>query len=190
MAPGELWYGDFGQKHSVVNESSVTRVHMVIDVLINKYLLDLFPRGFVKRHIGRGITHYRAPLTPSRGKLTTYACKFVVPAQLVSMFAPILRLGASSPARSLVEEASRTGVLAQVRVANDQLYVSALGRRLLRLVPLTEDTCALADWPLGVMLHFHRRGNSVRHLRLELRLPSGAGPSPKRELIPLQVLES
>ena len=37
--PGELWYGDFSKVHSIKNNSSVVRVHMVIDVQINDFVL-------------------------------------------------------------------------------------------------------------------------------------------------------
>ena len=188
-APGELWSGDFSQKHSVVNESSITRVHMVIDVLINKFILDLFPAGFVETHIGDGITRYHRPLAARGRALKRYACEFGVPPELVSMFAPVLKFDTSPAVKRLVDEASRTGVLARIRVAKDQLYLTALGRKLLRLVPIAKETCALADWPQGIMLHFERRGESIRGLRLELRLQSGSA-SGARNLIPLPVLGS
>jgi Aspartyl/Asparaginyl beta-hydroxylase len=188
-APGEIWYGDFSQKHSVVNESPITRVHMVIDVLINKFLLDLFPAGFVETHIGDGITRYRRPLAARGPELKRYACEFGVPPELVSMFAPVLKFDASPSVKSLVDEASRTGVLARIGVAKDRLYLTACGRTLLHLVPIAKETCALAEWPAGIMLHFERRGENIRGLKLELRLQRGSASSP-RNLIPLAVLAS
>jgi hypothetical protein len=184
MAPGELWYGDFSRKHSVVNESQVTRVHMVIDVLINDFLLNLFPAGFVDRHVGEKITFHRRPLSVRARQLERYVCEFAVPPELVSMFAPVLRFDASPSVRTLVEEASRTGVVARIRVVNGQLYLEACGRTLVRLVPLAEDTCALAQWPLGVMLHFERNDESIRRVNLELRMQSDS-----RSIVPLPVLD-
>jgi len=189
MAPGELWYGDFSRKHSVVNESPVTRVHMVIDVLVNEFMLDLFPAGFVERHIGEAITQYRPPLAVRGRELQRYACDFAVPSELVSMFAPVLRFDASESMRGLVDEAVRTGVLARIHMVDERLYLSACGRRLVRLVPVGDDTCALAQWPLGVMLHFKRSEDRVRALSLELRMQNGAGQNP-RTVIPLPVVES
>ena len=49
MNPGELWYGDFSKVHSVKNNSQVVRVHMVIDVQINDFVLNLFPADFIAR---------------------------------------------------------------------------------------------------------------------------------------------
>jgi hypothetical protein len=44
MAPGELWFGDFGRTHSVENRSHITRVHMVLDSYVNEGLLALLPK--------------------------------------------------------------------------------------------------------------------------------------------------
>ncbi|OUS28375.1 hypothetical protein A9Q99_12700 [Gammaproteobacteria bacterium 45_16_T64] len=40
---GECWFGDFSQTHRLHNRSQVTRVHLVIDCLVNDELLSLFP---------------------------------------------------------------------------------------------------------------------------------------------------
>ena len=189
MAPGELWYGDFSRKHSVVNESPVTRVHMVIDVLINEFVLNLFPAGFVAAHVGESVTRHRPPLAVRGRELQRYACDFAVPPELVSMFAPVLRFDASESVRSLVDAATRTGALARIRVVDGRLYLAACGRRLVRLVPVADGTCALARWPLGVMLHFEWSDDRVRGLHLELRMQNGAGPNP-RNLIPLPIVDS
>ncbi len=41
--PGELWYGDFSQVHSVENRSPVVRYHLVIDACLTPGVLSLFP---------------------------------------------------------------------------------------------------------------------------------------------------
>jgi len=52
---GELWYGDFSRVHSVKNDSQIVRVHMVIDVQINDFVLSLFPEDFIARRRAEGI---------------------------------------------------------------------------------------------------------------------------------------
>ena len=43
---GRLWYGDFGRVvHTVTNSAAQSRVHLVIDCLINSMLLDAFPES-------------------------------------------------------------------------------------------------------------------------------------------------
>jgi hypothetical protein len=41
--PGSLWYGDFSLPHRVENDGPGHRVHLVVDALPTKELLDLFP---------------------------------------------------------------------------------------------------------------------------------------------------
>jgi mannose-6-phosphate isomerase-like protein (cupin superfamily) len=44
MRPGEAWYLDFNRPHSVRNESTIDRVHLVIDCIVNEWMRSLFPR--------------------------------------------------------------------------------------------------------------------------------------------------
>ena len=41
MAEGELWFLNFNKYHSVDNRSSVDRIHLVIDCVINDWLRQL-----------------------------------------------------------------------------------------------------------------------------------------------------
>lgn len=41
--PGSLWFGDFSRPHRVENHGPGRRVHLVVDVMPSKALLDLFP---------------------------------------------------------------------------------------------------------------------------------------------------
>lgn len=41
MAPGELWFLNFNKYHSVDNRSSVDRIHLVIDCVVNDWLRQL-----------------------------------------------------------------------------------------------------------------------------------------------------
>ena len=45
--PGEVWYGDFSFPHHLENRSQVNRVHMVLDLVVNDFLIGLFPKGYV-----------------------------------------------------------------------------------------------------------------------------------------------
>lgn len=56
MAPGELWYLDNSFPHSVYNESTIYRAHILIDCCpMNNYLLSLFPKDmkyyYLFRHL-------------------------------------------------------------------------------------------------------------------------------------------
>lgn len=45
MAPGELWYLRLSDVHSVDNRGTVDRVHLVIDVRVNRWLMALLEAG-------------------------------------------------------------------------------------------------------------------------------------------------
>ncbi len=44
MQPGEVWYADFNQPHSVHNRGLIDRIHLVIDGEVNGWVDDLFAR--------------------------------------------------------------------------------------------------------------------------------------------------
>lgn len=43
MKPGELWYCDFSRQHWVENRSPVSRVHLMLELVVNDWLRQLFP---------------------------------------------------------------------------------------------------------------------------------------------------
>jgi hypothetical protein len=86
--PGELWYGDFSLPHWVANRSSVVRVHMVIDVEINHWLLGLFPAPFIERvnAEGDGIATVKTPIAGRDDELVGFACDFKMPSDVMPLF--------------------------------------------------------------------------------------------------------
>ena len=86
MNPGELWYGDFSKVHSVKNNSPVVRVHMVIDVQINDFVLSLFPEDFIARRRAEGISITTEPIPASEAELRRFACDFRIPGEFMPMF--------------------------------------------------------------------------------------------------------
>lgn len=49
MAPGECWYINADLPHSVVNRGTTERVHLVIDCLVDDWLLGLLPEAEIRR---------------------------------------------------------------------------------------------------------------------------------------------
>lgn len=45
---GKLYYGDFSFPHSIINNSKINRIHLIIDTKINDDLLNLFPKEFLQ----------------------------------------------------------------------------------------------------------------------------------------------
>lgn len=42
MRPGELWFVDVSQPHSVANRGAASRVHLVLDCVVNEWLFRVF----------------------------------------------------------------------------------------------------------------------------------------------------
>jgi len=42
MRAGECWYVNFNLPHSIINNSQVNRIHLVIDVVVNDWIKDIF----------------------------------------------------------------------------------------------------------------------------------------------------
>jgi hypothetical protein len=186
-AAGELWYGDFSRVHSVKNDSPVVRVHMVIDVQINDFLLDLFPADFVSRRRAEGISVTREPLPASESELRRFACDFRIPRELM----PMLVIG--KPLAALVR-----GATAAARVIDGKLTVLINNEPAFLLNRLSKDTFSIAGLPPGITLQFHEEGNAVRQVVLDLkgvpadlysaRLGVLTGPSIAERRVPLPVL--
>jgi len=41
MRPGECWYVNVDQMHSVLNRGATRRVHLIIDVVVNDWLREI-----------------------------------------------------------------------------------------------------------------------------------------------------
>jgi hypothetical protein len=72
---GELWYGEFSEEHEVKNGGRAARTHLVIDVLITKELLKLFPKKFLPKEI----TYAPRALELSRKELQRFEGEFEIP---------------------------------------------------------------------------------------------------------------
>src|SRR5262249_44878642 len=115
---GELWYGDFSKPHWLRNESDVLRVHLVIDVEIDEWVLGLFPEDFVERRRaeGSGISLRRTPIPARDEDLRRFECSFHVPGEVMPLF---------GGGRKLAELAA--GADASARVQDGRLVVSLDG---------------------------------------------------------------
>ena len=51
--PGELWFGDFAFPHRVRNTSRETRIHLVLDLVVNPFVRGLFPADFEYARVDR-----------------------------------------------------------------------------------------------------------------------------------------
>jgi Aspartyl/Asparaginyl beta-hydroxylase len=155
---GELWYGDFSKVHSVKNNSPIVRVHMVIDVQINDFILGLFPPDFVERRRAEGISITTEPMPASEAELRHFACDFKIPGQFMPMFV------IGKPLASLAK-----GANAAVRLIDGQLTVLIDGAPAFRLERLADETFGISGLPPGMTLQLKRENHVVREVLLHMK---------------------
>jgi hypothetical protein len=156
--PGELWYGDFSKVHSVKNDSSIVRVHMVMDVQINDFVLSLFPPDFIERRRAEGISITTDPMPASESELRRFACDFRIPGEFMPMFV------IGKPLASLAK-----GAEASVRLIDGELTVLIDGAPAFRLDRLEDETFGISGLPPGMKLQLKRENHIVREVMLHMK---------------------
>lgn len=155
---GELWYGDFSRVHSVKNDSQIVRVHIVIDVLINDYLLSLFPEDFVARRRAEGISVTRETMPASEADLRRFICDFRIPGEYMPMFV------IGKPLSTLVK-----GAVGSVRLMNGELMVMVNNEPSFRLEQVSDDTFNISGLPPGITLQFKEEDHVIREVALNMK---------------------
>jgi hypothetical protein len=155
---GELWYGDFSKIHSVKNDSQIVRVHMVIDVQINDFVLSLFPPDFVERRRAEGMSITTDPLPASEAELRQFPCDFRIPGEFMPMFV------IGKPLTSLAK-----GAEASVRLIDGKLTVLIDGAPAFRLERLEHETFGISGLPPGMKLELRRDNHVVKQVFLHMK---------------------
>jgi len=156
--PGELWYGDFSKVHSVKNDSDIVRVHMVIDLQINAFLLNLFPPDFVERRRAEGISITTDPVPASEAELRKFACDFHIPGELMPMFV------IGKPLSSLAK-----GGEATIRLIEGKLTVLIDNAPAFCLERRGEESFGISGLPPGMTLQLKRENQVVREVVLNMK---------------------
>ena len=156
--PGELWYGDFSKVHSVKNDSQIVRVHIVIDVQINDFLLNLFPADFLAKRKAEGISMTQEPMPASATELRRFACDFKIPGEYMPMF--VIGKPLSTLAR---------GAVAAVRLIDGKLAVLFDNEPAFRLDRVSEDTFSISGLPSGMTLQFKEQNSVVKEAILQMK---------------------
>ncbi|MBV8845199.1 MAG: aspartyl/asparaginyl beta-hydroxylase domain-containing protein [Bryobacterales bacterium] len=155
---GELWYGDFSRVHSVLNNSPIIRVHMVIDVQINDFVLGLFPADFIERRRAEGISMTREPIPASEAELRRFICDFRIPGELMPMFV------IGKPLSTLTK-----GGVASVRLMGAELTISINNEPAFRLERISDEIFGISGLPPGITLQFQERDHVMREVALNLK---------------------
>jgi hypothetical protein len=156
--PGELWFGDFSKVHSVKNNSPIVRVHMVIDVQINDFILSLFPEDFIERRRAEGISITREPMPASDSELRRFACDFRIPGEFMPMFV------IGKPLTSLAK-----GAHAAVRLIDGKLTVLIDHAPAFHLKRISDEIFGISGLPSGMTLQLRRENHVVRDVVLHMK---------------------
>jgi hypothetical protein len=78
---GRLWFGDFNRPHYVRNTGDQPRVHLVIDVMVTRALLELFPATYRQELPLMDVLFAREPVPLRDDDLAGLRCTLPVPAQ-------------------------------------------------------------------------------------------------------------
>jgi quercetin dioxygenase-like cupin family protein len=155
---GELWYGDFSMNHWVKNESSITRVHMVMDVQINDFVLSLFPEDYIERRKAEGISLTRGAMSATETDLRRFLCDFQVPGE----FMPLFTIGKEM--MTLMK-----GARAGIRLIDGTLQVLLDNEPAFALERVGENTFGLVGVPAGVTLEILEMDRKIQEVRLNLK---------------------
>lgn len=153
---GQLWYGNFAKPHRVMNNSPLDRIHMIVDVCINDFVLSLFPEDFVSQVRANGIIEHQEPVNLSQENLKEFECKFLIPAALMK---GIFETDDGIPGEF---EAS-------IRLLKEQIVFFIEERPLISLVPISATRFCFNGWSCERYLEFELFNNSVSNLQLVIR---------------------
>jgi aspartyl/asparaginyl beta-hydroxylase (cupin superfamily) len=62
MKAGRLYYANFSKLHSVVNGGATTRIHLMLDLLVNDWLAQFFPALTVMEKMHCALQRHTLPL--------------------------------------------------------------------------------------------------------------------------------
>lgn len=153
---GELWYGDFSLPHRVENNSPVNRVHMIIDVTLNDFVLGLFPPDFVAGLEEGGIVMHEDPITLPAAELARFQCGFVIPAGLMK---GIFEMDDGIPGQ----------FHGSIRSVGDELVLFVDERPLIALYPVAPRRFCFVGWMSERYLEFTTAEGTVSQLDLVMR---------------------
>lgn len=159
--PGEVWYGDFGRTHTVVNSGRDPRVHLLLDVQLNDALLRLFPRDFVAAQ--PRIVIFPESRTLPREELAAFACRFVIARQ--SREAELL-LNELYPDERAAIDVHGADFEAEIAMAAHELRLHLNGTPVYALEPIGGSRFRLCGWPLRYELHIVK--DPARVIAIEL----------------------
>jgi hypothetical protein len=158
--PGEVWFGDFRHLHTVVNRGASARAHLLLDVQVNDWVLDLFsPEFLAHQQVARFPDLRRA--TPR--ELVQCQCAFEIPADSP---ATAELLDALLPAAREEVERPDQPLRARLVMIDDTLTLELNDRPVFALEPLAPHRFRLCGWPLRFELRLERNTSGIAAVSL------------------------
>ncbi len=175
---GELWYGDFSKPHYAVNNSDVTRVHLVLDVTCDDNLLKLFPPNKLPDKLSRSV-NANTNQEYNANKLKRFDCDFSLPS------------GFNLPGINYAQlEAELTG---KIRLIDEELCVLVNDQPLLKAIPITEDKLELIGLGFDASVDYVFYQDAIKNLTLDMagtRIPITLVASTPRAILKEQQINS
>lgn len=144
---GRLWFADFDRPHSVRNEGTVPRVHMVIDCVPTPAIMNLFPEDYRREMPWSDVLFTRDAVPLNEAELRSYRCSFPMPATFPEWSDP----PESDPGRNLG---------ASVDLDGDRLVLSVEGEPRFGLVHIGNGEFRLEGWTEERTVHLSPAGPS------------------------------
>ncbi len=158
---GQLWFGDFNRPHSVRNDGTEARIHLVLDALVTRELLELFPPEILAKLPRDEVLLTRPTVVLSDQQRAALCCRFRMPTRFCewSEETPVAGPGQTVPA----EVAMSGGRLVLVVSGQPTFGLIHLGAAEFRLAGWSEErTVRLAlDGPTPTVTFLVRQGASV-----------------------------
>lgn len=161
---GSLWYGNFCLPHSVSNQGTSQRVHLVIDTLITERLLALFPPDEISELDPAQITLAPDEITGQSADLKRFERVFAIPAVLVEKFTPKLQ--------HRLNPGGRDWIVGRTACVASRLILFCSSTPIFELDPIDKTLLKIRNWSAGFTLLVPERSADAGSATLSLRLPA------------------
>lgn len=136
---GRLWFGDFGRNHYVANNGDRTRIHMVLDCLISRELIELFPAEFRDQLPLSEVMFASEPVPLKAAEAARFCCRFPVPGEF--------------PQWSEEEVAASPDIDGAIEAVDGRLRITMGGEHTFGLVHLGLGEFRLVGWTEERTIH-------------------------------------
>lgn len=160
---GEFWYGDFVHNHWVENPTGSRRVHIVLDAIVNDWLLGLFPPEFIE---ARRADIPMPPAPTQVDRLERFACRFI------GQFGNLLPKHVTGQDTDvLMANGIKNKIEATVEIEDGALMLKVGGRSYTRLIPIGDNRFALSGGHPALWMEFGLEQDAVRraHVKAKIR---------------------